>query len=186
MTKYDMQPIIDVMDNAITKLNKIMNKKELQIYIKDSQGCLLEAQEACKNAIFKTSYKLKELHDLFKKKGYIEDYEIEVGILNSGYDLKVNTQKINYDKLPTNNYVFNFIMMGSRIYIQPECFYDDYFPKRKAHIEAKLIVTDKKQVDTGRYHVDRTPVEGADLKEVMDGIVELNDSRINHLLDQLK
>ena len=186
MTKCDMQPIIDVMDNAITKLNKIMNKKELQIYMKDSQGCLLEAQEACKNAIFRTSYKLKELYDLFKEKGYIEDYEIEVGVWNNGYDLRMNAQKINYDKLPTNNYVCTAIMVHSRIYIQPECFYEDYFPERKAHIEAKLIMTDKKQVETGRYHVDRTSVEGADLKEVMDGIVYLNDTRINHLIDQLK
>ena len=163
-----------------------MNQKELQNYISDSQGCLLEAQEACKKAIFKTSYKLKELYDLFKEKGFIEDYEIEVGIWNSGYDLKVNNQKINYDKLPTGNDICNFIMMRGRIYIQPETFYEDYFPKRKAHIEARLVVTSKDQVDTGRYRVDRTPVEGADIKEVIDGIVYLNDARIKHLLDQLK
>ena len=163
-----------------------MNQKKLQNYISDSQGCLLEAQEACKKAIFKTSFKLKELYDLFKEKGFIEDYEIEVGIWNSGYGLRVNVRKINYDKVPTNNYVCNFIMMHNRIYIQPECFYEEKFMERKAHIEADLVVTSKQQVETGRYHVERTPVEGADLKEVMEGIVYLNDARIEHLLDQLK
>ena len=163
-----------------------MNQKKLQNYINDSQGCLLEAQEACKKAIFKTSFKLKELYDLFKEKGFIEDYDIKVGIWNNGYDLWVDTQKINYDKIPTNSYVLNCIYNGSRIYIQPECFYEDYFPERKAHIEARLIVTDNKQVETGRYRVDRTLVEGPDLKEVMDGIVYLNNARIKHLLDQLK
>lgn len=159
---------------------------ELRIYIRTTQGCLLEAQEACKKAIFKTSFKLKELYDLFKEKGFIEDYKIEVGIWNSGYDLRVNIQKINFDKLPTDNYVCTFIMMHSRTYIQTENFYDEYFHKGSAHIEARLIVTDKKQFGTGRYRVDRTPAEGADLKEVMDGIVNLNRVRIEHLIDQLK
>lgn len=166
-----------------------MNEMELRIYIKESQGCLLEAQEACKKAIFKTSFKLKELYDLFKEKGFIEDYEIEVDIWNSGYDLRVNIHKINFDKLPTDNYVCNFIMMQSRIYIQPENFYDEYFHKGSAHIEAKLIVTDKKQAGTGRYRVYRTLAtlgEKADLKEVMDGIVNLNRVRIEHLIDQFK
>jgi len=183
--KHNMQPIADVMDNAITKLNKMMNQKELQIYMKDSQGCLLEAQEACKNAIFRTSYKLKELYDLFKEKGFIEDYEIEVGAWSHGYDLNVSAKKINRDNLPVGNYIWDFIMNEVSIYIQPEIFYANHFPERKAYIEARLVVTDKKQVDTGRYHVDRTPVEGADLKEVMDGIVDLNDARIDHLLFQL-
>ena len=163
-----------------------MNQKELQNYINDSQGRLLEAQEACKKAIFKTSFKLKELYDLFKKKGYIEDYEIEVNIWNYGYDLCVNVQKINYENIPTDSYVLTFILMQNRINIHPESYYDVYFPKRKAHIEAKLVVTSKEQAETGRYLVARILIEGADLKEVTNGIVYLNNARIKHLLDQLK
>lgn len=157
--------------------------------MKDSQGCLLEVQEACKKAIFKTSFKLKELYDLFKEKGFIEDYEIEVGIWNNGYDLKVNIQKINFDKLLTSNYInymCTFIIMHNSIYIQPEIFYEEYFHKGSAHIEAKLVKTDEKQEYTGRYVVAKTLSEGADLKKVMDNIVYLNDTRIDYLLNQLK
>lgn len=162
-----------------------MNGKELQIYMEESQGSMLTAQEACKKAIFKTSFKLKELHDLFKEKGFIKDYDIKVGIWNNGYDLRVNIRKINYDKLPVNNYVTNFIVIGVNIYIRPECFYEKHFPERKAYIQTLLIVTDKEQVETGKYRVDRTPVEGADLKEVMNGIVNLNCIRIDHLIQNI-
>lgn len=164
-----------------------MNKKELQIYIKESQGSLLTAQEACKVAIFRTSYKLKELHDLFKEKGFIENYNIEVGIWNSGYDLKVNIRKINYHKIPTtSSFMWNVIYNQSRIYIQPEIFYENRFLKGKAHIEAKLVVADKDQVNYKSYLVAKTRAEGNDLDDVCNGITDVNNVRIHDLINQIK